>query len=372
MAANLSDEILFHHVFMRLPIKSLLRCKSVCKAWNRILCDPEFIRMHFNRQHLHKLLIRIPGNKYYSVDCEEAISSNGADAVKLNFPPDAYSPTPQLLGSYNGLVCIAIDHDSFDLGKKLLLWNPSTRESNFVPDPNPYIRFYHLLGFAYDSTLDDYKIVRIIHTRQTCRVDMYSLKNNSWKIVKDVPPNGCEFKLCSDTHPHGFEANGFIYWLVYARSKVLSNCLIVGFCLRDDKFTVLPLPHDCGQFVSDMDLRALGGCLAAFQSHYGDEFVVWTTKEPGKIKWDRLITHSISSPDYEFTWSVKPVCFMKNGKVLLTFRRGDASRSSDVRDVLSPNPSYVNKVDNSMPARGLLPVLEIHLLLIPFTGDTHE
>ncbi|KAM7492631.1 hypothetical protein LguiA_035552 [Lonicera macranthoides] len=337
---DFSDEILFHNIFLRLSIKSLLRCKSVCKAWNHVLCDPEFIRMHFNhisRQHPHKLLIRVPGNNFYSVDYEEAISSKAdrADAVTLYFPPNAYSPIPQFLGSYNGLVCMVIEHDRFDLGKKILLWNPSTRQSNFIPDPNPHIRFYHILGFAYDSSTDDYKIVRIIHTQQTCRVDMYSLKTNSWKIVKDVPPNGCEFKLCSDKHPHGFEANGFIYWLVQAGfdtwPDAFSNCLIIGFGLRDEKFTVLPFPQYKREegFLSDPDfwtpgtqqfpwtdpgdLTVLGGCLAIFKSE-ADGLVVWTMKEHEKKKWDRLITLSIRTSS-----SLTPLCFMKNGKVLFRF-----------------------------------------------------
>ncbi|KAM7526762.1 hypothetical protein LguiA_016664 [Lonicera macranthoides] len=249
MAADLSDDLL-HNIFLRLSIKSLLRCKFVCKAWNRILCEPEFIRMHFNytsRQHPHKLLIRIPGNNFYSVDYEEAISSNadGVDAVKIYFPPKAFSLLPQFLGSCNGLVCIAIEHDKFDL---------------------------------------------------------------------DIPLNGGEFKLCSDTHRDGIEVNGFIYWMiVHAGSNaVFSNYLILGFCLRDEKFTVLPIPQDKHQGYPG-DLMVLGGCLAMFKLDV-DGLVVWTMKETKKRKkWDRLITLPIH------TSSLKPVYFMKNGKVLLRF-----------------------------------------------------
>ncbi|CAN6271274.1 unnamed protein product [Urochloa humidicola] len=42
---ELSDEIV-HDILVRLPAKSILQCKAVCKAWRAIISDPLFTQAH--------------------------------------------------------------------------------------------------------------------------------------------------------------------------------------------------------------------------------------------------------------------------------------------------------------------------------------
>lgn len=47
---KLSDDIF--NIFLNLSVKSILRCKTVCKVWRQLLCDPAFVRlMHINKHH---------------------------------------------------------------------------------------------------------------------------------------------------------------------------------------------------------------------------------------------------------------------------------------------------------------------------------
>lgn len=42
----ISDEVLLLEILVRLPVKSLVRFKSVCKAWCATIASPHFVRLH--------------------------------------------------------------------------------------------------------------------------------------------------------------------------------------------------------------------------------------------------------------------------------------------------------------------------------------
>lgn len=85
------------------------------------------------------------------------------------------------------------------------------RDSKLIPDPNPPVGFYDFLGFSYDPSVDDYKILRIVSddllTVERSQIDIYALKTNSWKTVRHTPfgikgPRSCK---------QGCAVNGYIY-----------------------------------------------------------------------------------------------------------------------------------------------------------------
>lgn len=170
--ADLPLDILINHIFTRLPVKSLLGLRCVCKQWLRLLTDPEFIKMHLKYQlhHNHrKLLLRSTINGrgcYFSVDPQSS-SSAGAMVRRLpNFPLKDLVVV-RTLGSCNGILCMEVTWKSeqrYYKYRHLLFGNPSTGEYKMLPDPihptGPYVLF---VGFSYDSSLDDYKLVRINH-----------------------------------------------------------------------------------------------------------------------------------------------------------------------------------------------------------------
>lgn len=236
--ADLPTEIMVHHIFLKLSVTSLLPCNYVCKAWNRLLRDPEFIRMYLNHPH-EKLFIEtstIKGSShrhFHSVDYEASDSTGRADAVllNLNFPAEVLST--QIVGSSNGLICMAVRYRKriyrARRAEDVLIWNPLTGDSKLIPAMNlklhPSQNYnYGLVGFSYDSSINEGKIVHvtssgyIIPTGQpTARVIIYSIKTNSWNTI------GCNapFKL-HETRAvaRGHAVNGWIYILA---ASVLSK-----------------------------------------------------------------------------------------------------------------------------------------------------
>ncbi|XP_052150766.1 putative F-box protein At1g33530 [Oryza glaberrima] len=45
-AAPVPDDLLVSEILTRLPVKTLTRCKSVCRSWRAALEDPSFVRRH--------------------------------------------------------------------------------------------------------------------------------------------------------------------------------------------------------------------------------------------------------------------------------------------------------------------------------------
>ncbi|KAL7218697.1 hypothetical protein ACSBR2_011880 [Camellia fascicularis] len=48
MSDNLPQEVLFD-ILARLPVKSLLQMRCVCKSWNSLINSPIFITSHMNQ-----------------------------------------------------------------------------------------------------------------------------------------------------------------------------------------------------------------------------------------------------------------------------------------------------------------------------------
>ncbi|KAI3523582.1 hypothetical protein L1887_01808 [Cichorium endivia] len=87
-------------ILLRLPVKSLLQCKSVCKLWCSTISD-----LHFVKSHLRFSTARI----------------------ELDYPRKHTLKYDNIAGSCNGLLLMVMKNNT------LLIWNPSTRRSNRLP-----------------------------------------------------------------------------------------------------------------------------------------------------------------------------------------------------------------------------------------------
>ncbi|KAI3887559.1 hypothetical protein MKW92_043862, partial [Papaver armeniacum] len=72
---SLLDGVTLCDILVRLPVKSLLQVKNVCKHWRSIVKDPYFVGLHCNRSKAcPKLLISVSryiGEFLFSVDLLE-------------------------------------------------------------------------------------------------------------------------------------------------------------------------------------------------------------------------------------------------------------------------------------------------------------
>lgn len=357
--AELPCEIFFN-IFLKLPVKPLLLCKCVCKSWRQLLSDPYFAKLHMiNQPQSQKVLLRSYNDSFYSLDCE----STHGNAVLRKFPLKV-SPPVDVLSSCNGLLCVAVPHESQESPHRQLvevvLWNPTTGDYKTLPSAKPSVDRRQVVGFGYHPSLDDYMMVRIIthdfiidseekfrRIEGEHRVDMYSLRTNSWKRIQDSPGHGFITKAGS------YGANGSIYWGG-------QYCTVIRFDLKGEKFSVFPMPNDIEGGVPRCVLTR-GGCLWLYytvQLPQCNNIVLWTMKEDEnkKEQWTKLMTISSPREKIDRGRAIGPTCFLENGKLLLykakrTSKDHDFERSLVIKFVVY-DPKK-NSIPETFPIYGI-------------------
>ncbi|XP_059653428.1 F-box/kelch-repeat protein At3g06240-like [Cornus florida] len=224
----------------------------------------------------------------------------------------------------------------------LYLWNPSIRK--FVVLPRPRITcsshgfdYYRVLGFGFDSTTNDYKVVRIVYISGGTEVDIYSLKEGDWRRISvsgPVPRIDCD--------PSHAYVNGTIHWVTRGR-----NChnFIVLFNLGTKVFSQMELPTSLQRSIAQigqprsLSLAVFQDSLCVFQSDsYNRKASIWMMKEYCVVEsWTNLfnLDYSREFPLREefgvvdpwanlFTYfssrsalSVRVIGLKRNGEVLL-------------------------------------------------------
>ncbi|KAL7218726.1 hypothetical protein ACSBR2_011909 [Camellia fascicularis] len=186
------EEVLIE-ILARLPVKSLLRFRSVCKSWYSLITNPSFITTHLNRtksNHTNKLLI-----KFKSENQDRCLSfiddeTFGDEFVKFEYPFQNYNEFFKIIGSCDGLLCLS-DYYGSDYA---ILWNPSIRRfmtllesGSFVTEDCRWLCFD--FGFGFNHMSNDYNVVKIAcafddHRLYVVhRVELFVLSTGSWRSV---------------------------------------------------------------------------------------------------------------------------------------------------------------------------------------------
>lgn len=110
-----------------------------------------------------------------------------------------------------------------------------------------------IFGFAYDFVAEDYKVLCIVlqlqsntmHPRYV--VGIYSVKNQSWKIIQDIfPLPSSDLSLYVKNDP--VSLNGVIHMMTTSISSK-SEQMVISLHVADEKFIVTPMPSKCGELV---------------------------------------------------------------------------------------------------------------------------
>ncbi|XP_024017828.1 F-box protein CPR1 [Morus notabilis] len=303
-------------ILARLPVKHLLRLRSVCKPWRSLIDSLDFIHLHIGKSIAAKsnlrLLLRLD-SRLFSVggDDDDFFALN--DAVELPHPLMCYSNEIKILGYCNGLLCIA------NVAEDIAFWNPSTKTHRLLPflpldrtrDLRMSSRFYRVFGFGYDAVNEDYKLVRISqfigldYRSFESEVKIYSLRTNEWKSMEDMP-----YALWY-TDKMGVHVNGFLHWVVIRKIELDETGLIVALDVVGESYREIPLP-ECMNNEYQIELGVLGGCVCVLASYKEGGFDVWAMREYGvKESWTKLLKlgHSVLG--------VRPLTYSKNGGDIL-------------------------------------------------------
>ncbi|XP_074284043.1 putative F-box/kelch-repeat protein At1g13200 [Silene latifolia] len=204
----LSDDLIIHEILTRLPVKSIIRFKSVSKQWYCTLSSSKFASFNLAKSPfshpcapVNTLFIMSDKDCYLFSYDDDQISGNledNLDKLDIDFGEKDYLI---LAGCCNGLVCL-----SKPFGEYFCLWNPATRKLH-----------------KYESGWGSEQISNIAH--------IFSFWENKWRKIDfnhDVVfPYGKPMLL-----------NEKIYWVGYS---VQITPVIVCFDFVLEKFDVIKL-----------------------------------------------------------------------------------------------------------------------------------
>nr|GEU78612.1 F-box protein CPR1-like [Tanacetum cinerariifolium] len=156
MEELIPDDI-YEKIFLRLDVRNLVRCKSVCRSWKSSISGGAQFNLSYN--------INENGHTWIG----KAVFLIANRNVRYHF-----------IDSSNGLVCISD-------AKELLVDNPLTREVKALQYPLDIVFDSSCWGFGYDSITGDFKVVLGVlkGKDQTC-FQVISLKSNAWKVIGEV------------------------------------------------------------------------------------------------------------------------------------------------------------------------------------------
>ncbi|KAL1825489.1 hypothetical protein ACET3Z_012267 [Daucus carota] len=206
-------EVIESEILTRLPVKSLLRFKSVCKSWNLLITDHNFITRHHDLRVLDEDAVII-WNRFYH----------------------------EIIGCIKGLVCFYIFTGDDGETMEISVWNPATKQRLKVPpvpDEHDSDWYPEFLGFGYDSAANDFKVVYSkvfdnMEEPQPIIGYVYSCKSGCWRKI--APSNflynvGIFRYCCRYTI-----VDGSPYWLV----ESLQSLIVIKFDIQLEVFRLLP------------------------------------------------------------------------------------------------------------------------------------
>ncbi|XP_026433858.1 F-box protein CPR1-like [Papaver somniferum] len=197
-----------YEILLRLPVKSLLACKWVCKNWYTLISTSGFVKSHITIQKNNSILmLKDDSIHLYSIGYDSLPPSSVCEikdnVIMMDHPLKCVGILTKcssrscigFLGSSNDLICIwllCFCYQPIGFRESFCLWNPATREYKKLPEsPIGFNRgnvFIH--GFGYDHKTDDYKLaigVEAPGSKDTTLVQVHTLASNLWKTEKTIP-----------------------------------------------------------------------------------------------------------------------------------------------------------------------------------------
>ncbi|RZB54742.1 hypothetical protein D0Y65_044608 [Glycine soja] len=194
-----------NQILLRLPVKSLLQFKTVCKSWLSHISDPHFAISHFDlaAARTERIALLVPFDReFLSIDFDASLASNA-----LNLDPLLASKSFSLviLGSCRGFLLLICGH-------RLYVWNPSTDD-------------YLVVLASYNRNFPQDELVT--------HFEYFSLRANTWKATDGT---GFSYKQCYyyNDNQIGCFSNNALHWLAFRFDESLN--VIVAFDLTKKVF----------------------------------------------------------------------------------------------------------------------------------------
>lgn len=178
------NEYITSEIISWLPVKSIVRFKCVCKAWNTWIEHPNFSKLQLARsQGLTRLLFELyPCKSYRS---KKKKKQRRLERYSLEFTRRFYFEDMFICSNHcNGLVCLYSSKDG-----QVYLFNVSTREFKALPVSVEGVRKNSMdprLYLGFDKVTEKYKLLHIIRIPNSPRIMKHmilTLGTNSWRSI---------------------------------------------------------------------------------------------------------------------------------------------------------------------------------------------
>nr|XP_051229277.1 F-box/kelch-repeat protein At2g43270-like [Lolium perenne] len=270
---------LISEILVRLPVRSLLRFKSVCRTWHATISGRSFISTHLQRSFSDH-------QRHPSFLISPDLQTVARLVYTLDLQRDSAPVQVYMLGHCNGLVLIPTD-------TKMYVLNPSTRELLTLPEStremlSPSSIFRSIVGLGLDPSTNNYKVVRFFSypsdlSRMGMEICTITETARAWRSPVADPPYPI-----SDYQTATFFQGSLFWTLDELILMPPPECRLLRFCLKDEVFSFVMHPPCPGLDDGDeFTLNVLDGelCLAQFDS--SQRMVMWMTNDAVNPQWDR-------------------------------------------------------------------------------------
>ncbi|XP_017224638.1 F-box/kelch-repeat protein At3g06240 [Daucus carota subsp. sativus] len=337
-------------IFLKLPVKSLLSCKCVCKHFHSVIENPNFVRTHLttiNNNHSDSQSLVLLHYGYQSYTHRFAQLEHYLLSIDINNTKEVISYSPLsppiplikesyrtfVVGSCNGLICVAVWFSRNDKycnqntpDFSLLLWNPVIRQCRYLPKHQSICR-PEVFEFGFIPETNDYVVVKV--GSPGFDIEVYKMSTDSWTTIDCNLFNGSRniptvFRVQSPVF-----LNGSFHWAV-KKSKPNSyndtTCnYIVYYKLKDEEVgvmnvfdddrAILDVVVDEWRFSTRYKLSVMDEKLAMifWNGEQGNIFEIWVMNDYGVGNdWSRRFQISETFSDYIF-----PLGFWTKGLMLI-------------------------------------------------------
>ncbi|XP_057517755.1 putative F-box protein At3g28280 [Amaranthus tricolor] len=293
---------LWREIFARLPAKTLLRFRCVCKSWCSVIDSPDFISLHLKLCPINSCNINL-------LILERLMKSGSIALLYKIRRRDTLRKTTQFMinskfdmvygtDMVNGLMLM---EDNGYFVRDLMLWNPSIKKSVLLPSCPLYILPNQggiYLGFAascFDHKVVAFHSVDIVIGKLSIAV--YSLNDNLWSVELGTitVPNWCIQRIISG---YGVVyCQGTVYWRPLNGTEQ-DDAVLLCFEFDAEKFSFVELPDNGDKMLRF--LFVLGESLAVFGISR-DKSCIWVMEtNVGKVGWHQCFHGDSTLDAYEF------------------------------------------------------------------------
>ncbi|WZZ28931.1 hypothetical protein YC2023_012332 [Brassica napus] len=222
---NLPCELV-EEILSRVPPKSLVRFRVVCKQWYDLFHDKRFIKTQLD--HACPQFVLFDQNKIFLIDVNLDDLAIQMHQISVDIPCVLYMTPFSTTYCYGLLIC-----DLFC--NRTAVWNPLLRRGRQIMTKN--IRF-KLCGIGYDSNRSEisYKLFGYhYYYEHDYKLEIYECASNTWKYI-NAPYEEWPIKEPLDNH---ISLGGNSYWTAYnietseylIRKFDFSKEILKNFCI---------------------------------------------------------------------------------------------------------------------------------------------